>query len=175
MRRQLKASLCNGRRSSGHWVCISLVLPTVSFPPSPSLPLPYRAAPERETERGKTVWNQSQKVQRVRGGFLLRPSVFFRSTRRHRHTTSTCPNRHAVDVVVQRVMESSCMWGIRAETRSRGDTRRSCNRGGDLNLLETIMRYFGKSTGPARYLCEPDQDRNTVSREYNPWSKLMQR
>lgn len=40
-RRQLKASLCNERRSSGHWVCISLALPTV--PPSLSLFLPRDA------------------------------------------------------------------------------------------------------------------------------------
>jgi len=35
--RQLKASLCNGRRSSGHWVCISLALPTVPLSLSFSL------------------------------------------------------------------------------------------------------------------------------------------
>lgn len=53
-RRQLKASLCNGRRSSGHWVCISLALPTVSLSLSLSL---------SPSQRGLlTVSNESERV-----------------------------------------------------------------------------------------------------------------
>lgn len=65
VRRQLKASLCNGRRSSGHWVCISLVLPTVSFPPSPSLSLSPIARLERERERGRERSGTSPKRSSV--------------------------------------------------------------------------------------------------------------
>lgn len=100
-----------------------------------------RGSRERENGLEPVLKGPARKVREVR------PSVFFRSIPRHRHT---CPNRRAVSVM-QRVMESSCMWGThkrRAETRSRADTRRSCN------LLETITQglRFGKSTGPARYL-----------------------
>lgn len=81
-----------------------------------------RGSRERENGLEPVLKGPARKVREVR------PSVFFRSIPRHRHT---CPNRRAVSVM-QRVMESSCMWGThkrRAETRSRADTRRSCNRG----------------------------------------------
>lgn len=76
-RRQLKASLCNERRSSGHWVCISLALPTVPLPLSLSLP---RGAANRLKRLPKGS-------ARVIALFLSCPlSLFFSlSFYRHRH------------------------------------------------------------------------------------------
>lgn len=85
-RRQLKASLCNGRRSSGHWVCISLALPTV--PLSLFFSLATRL----------TVSNESQRV--LHKSLLcffpvLSPSFslsFYH--RRHRRHHRRPPHRH---------------------------------------------------------------------------------
>lgn len=72
VRRQLKASLCNGRRSSGHWVCISLALPTVSF----SLAWLER---EREKERKPVLKGPVFKVSREKASSFLRPSIFLQT------------------------------------------------------------------------------------------------
>jgi len=74
-RRQLKASLCNGRRSSGHWVCISLALPTVLLSLS---------------RRGSTVSNESQRVLHKSllsfSPFSVSLSLsFYRHCRRHHY------------------------------------------------------------------------------------------
>lgn len=131
VRRQLKASLCNGRRSSGHWVCISLVLPTVSFPPSPSLSLSRGSREkEREGENGlePVLKGPVCKVREVRRPLSI-------------HSTPP-PHRRRVQIDTSSAERVTRVSGASRNVVCR-KSRRRC-------LLDYAC--FGKSTGPGEVL-----------------------
>lgn len=149
VRRQLKASLCNGRRSSGHWVCISLVLPTVSFPPSPSLSLSRGSREkEREGENGlePVLKGPVCKVREVRRPLSI-------------HSTPP-PHRRRVQIDTSSAERVTRVSGASRNVVCR-KSRRRC-------LLDYAC--FGKSTGPGEVLvrAEPDREHseNHVAKDF---------
>lgn len=154
VRRQLKASLCNGRRSSGHWVCISLVLPTVSFPPSPSLSLSRGSREkEREGENGlePVLKGPVCKVREVRRPLSI-------------HSTPP-PHRRRVQIDTSSAERVTRVSGASRNVVCRKSPRRC--------LLDYAC--FGKSTGPGEVLVliEPRAQRKSRGERFFKKSSLF--